>query len=62
MLPRDCSPGSVVLYKESQSDLPPWPAICLTDEATPDLFLRTRPDAFCNVVLKLASSLDLGQL
>jgi hypothetical protein len=55
-------PGTVLLYRETGSDLPLWPSVYLTDEVAPDSFLQTRPVGFHTLVLKLARVLDVGQL
>ncbi|KAJ4993892.1 hypothetical protein SVAN01_00369 [Stagonosporopsis vannaccii] len=59
---RRITPGSVILYRESRPDLPLWPSICLTDEATPKSFLETRPHGFYSVILKLGTVVNTSNL
>ncbi|KAJ8111282.1 hypothetical protein OPT61_g6091 [Boeremia exigua] len=57
-----CMPGNLILYRESRSDLPLWPSVYLTDDATPQSFLETRPHGFFSIVLKLAPRIDTSLL
>lgn len=57
-----CLPGTVILYREPGSNGPLWPSIYLTDDATPEIFLRTRPKGQYSIILKLAQVLDTSHL
>ncbi|KZM18270.1 uncharacterized protein EKO05_0005135 [Ascochyta rabiei] len=55
-------PGSLILYHQPGSGLPPWPSIYCTDDVPPKAFLRTRPLGYVTPILKLAGVLDASQL
>ncbi|KAH6616305.1 hypothetical protein C7974DRAFT_42200 [Boeremia exigua] len=57
----NCTPGTVILFRE-QYRTPLWPAVYITDAATPASFLKTRPHGFWSVVLKLAPILNTSHL
>ncbi|KAF3038723.1 hypothetical protein E8E11_003799 [Didymella keratinophila] len=57
-----CTPGAVVLFREPGAIGPLWPSIYLTDDATPEAFLRTRPRGLYSIVLKLGRVLDTTHL
>ncbi len=47
------TPGDLVQYRLTGSDIPPWPAVICTDDfATPE-DLRNRPSGYVTLVLVL---------
>ena len=53
------TPGDLIHYRRSNSDLPPWPAVICTDDIAPPGVLRSRPSGYVTLVLRLGGSLDL---